>query len=92
VLDPLSVRGRRVGVEADQAAIRVDPRLAVAFELLAQIDVVELGVQTVTAWLAWPSRRCMTTEERTCVTTSSPPINGSEQIASVAAGKTQDLP
>lgn len=45
VLDPLGVSSGSVGVEADEPSLDVDPRLAVALELLAQGGVVEMGIQ-----------------------------------------------
>jgi hypothetical protein len=44
VLDPLGIGGERVRVEAEQAALDVDARPAVALELLAEGGVVQMGV------------------------------------------------
>ena len=44
VFDPLGVGGDRVRVEAEQAALDVDPGLAVPFELGADGGVVQMGV------------------------------------------------
>src|SRR5664279_2337266 len=42
VFDPLSVRGRRLRVEAEQLSLHADPGLAVAFELGPDGGVVQL--------------------------------------------------
>src|SRR5664279_996001 len=44
VFDPLSVRGRRLRVEAEQLSLHADPGLAVAFELGPDRGVVQLGI------------------------------------------------